>query len=302
MQLTPDCRKYTSFTTDEGQYQMKRLPMGLRTSPSTFSRLMTVAMSSLNFEKCFVYLDDLIVFGRNLEIHNKNLLDIFERLRKVNLKLNPTKCQFLKTELLYLGHVVSSKGVLSDPEKIKVVANYPVPTNVDELRRFVAFCNYYRKFIKNFADITIPLTNLCKKDTPFNFTMECQHSFEYLKKLLTSPPILQYPDFSQNKEFILQTDASGTAIGAVLCNHDLRPVAYASRPLNKAEKNYPTIQKELLAVVWGIKYFRPYLFGKKFTILSDHKPLLYLFGMKDPSSRLIKFRLLLEEYDFNICM
>lgn len=115
-----------------------------------------------------------------------------------------------------------------------------------------------------------------------------------------SPPILQYPNFSDENEFILQTDASGIAIGAVLCNKDMKPVAYTSRPLNKAELNYPTIQKELLAIVWSVKYFRPYLFGRKFTIMTDHKPLMYLFGMKDPSNRLLKFRLQLEEYDFAI--
>lgn len=279
---------------------MKRLPMGLKISPSSFSRVMTLAMSGLNMEKCFIYLDDLVVFGRSLDLHNKNLIDVFERLRKVNLKLNPNKCNFLQTKLLYLGHIVSEKGVLPDPEKNKAVQNYPVPKNSDEVRRFVAFCNYYRKFIKNFAEITLPLNQLCRKNVTFDWSTQCNNSFETLKRLLTSPPILEYPDFSSKNEFILQTDASGLAIGAVLCNKNMRPIAYTSRPLNNAERNYPTIQKELVAIVWAIKYFRPYLFGRKFTIITDHKPLLYLFGMKDPSSRLLKFRLSLEEYDFEI--
>lgn len=135
---------------------------------------------------------------------------------------------------------------------------------------------------------------------PFVWSDEREKSFQILKKLLISPPVLQYPDFSNKNEFILQTDASGIAVGAVLCNKDMRPIAYASRPLNKAERNYQTIEKELVAIVWGIKYFRPYLFGKNFTIMTDHKPLIYLFGMKDPSSRLLKHRLTLEQYDFNI--
>lgn len=298
--LNPESRKITAFTTNTGQYQMKRMPMGLKTSPSSFSRLMTIAMSGLTYEKCFVYLDDLVIFGRNLEGHNKNLIDVFERLRKVNLKLNPIKCNFLKKELLYLGHTVSADGISPDKTKIKVVENYPTPKSTEEVKRFVAFCNYYRKFVKNFAEITIPLNNLCRKDVPFIWSEQCENSFKIMKKALVSPPILQYPDFSDENEFILQTDASGIAVGAVLCNKDMRPVAYASRPLNKAEKNYPTIQKELLAIVWGVKYFRPYLLGKKFTIMTDHKPLLYLFGIKDPSSRLLKFRLTLEEYDFNV--
>lgn len=298
--LNSESRKLTAFTTNTGQYQMKRMPMGLKTSPSSFSRLMTIAMSGLTYEKCFIYLDDLVVFGRNLEIHNKNLINIFDRLRKVNLKLNPNKCNFLKTELLYLGHTVTSEGIMPDKSKIKVIESYPKPANTDDVKRFVAFCNYYRKFIKNFAEIASPLNNLCRKDVPFVWSDNCENAFVYLKNALISPSILQYPDFSEDNEFVLQTDASGIAVGAVLCNKNMRPIAYASRPLNKAEKNYPTIQKELVAIVWGVKYFRPYLFGRTFTIMTDHKPLLYLFGMKDPSSRLLKFRLVLEEYDFKI--
>lgn len=298
--LEPSSRKYTSFCTSTGQFQMKRLPMGLKVSPSAFSRVMSVAMSGLNFEKCFIYLDDLIVFGRNLQTHNKNLVDVFERLRKVNLKLNPTKCEFLKKQLLYLGHVVSAEGVQPDPEKTSVLQNYPIPQNPDDVKRFVAFCNYYRKFIINFAQITLPLNNLCRKNEPFNWTEECQNSFDYLRTAMMNTPILQFPDFSKNNTFILQTDASGTAVGAVLCNGNKKPVAYASRPLNKSERNYPTIQKELVAIVWAVKYFRPYLYGRRFIIETDHKPLIYLFSIKDPSSRLLKFRLSLEEYDFEI--
>lgn len=142
------------------------------------------------------------------------------------------------------------------------------------------------------------MNQLCRKNVKFEWSEQCEKSFNFLKTALTSPPILEYPNFS--KEFILQTDASGIAIGSVLCNNNMKPVAYASRPLNKAELNYPTIQKELLAIVWSIKYFRPYLYGRTFTIMTDHKPLIYLFGMKDPSCRLLKFRLTLEEYDFKI--
>lgn len=300
VKLEENSRQYTAFSTSTGHYQLKRLPMGLKTSCSAFSRVMSLAMSGLAFEKCFIYLDDLIIFGRSLAIHNQNLTDVFERLRKVNLKLNPTKCQFLKKEILYLGHLVSAEGVSPDPEKTKVLKKYPVPQNADEVRRFVAFCNYYRKFVPSFATITMPLNRLLKKDEPFVWDSECQNAFDYLKTALMTPPILQYPDFSNTNEFILQTDASDLAVGAVLCNGNMKPVAYASRPLNKAEKNYPVIQKELTAIVWAVKYFRPYLFGKKFTIMTDHKPLIYLFGMRDPSSRLIKYRLILEEYDFKI--
>lgn len=300
VELDEQSRKLTAFTTDRGQWQMKRLPMGLKISPSAFSRLMTVAMAGLNYEKCFVYLDDLIVFGRNLKEHNTNLMDVFNRLRKVNLKLNPLKCEFLRKEILYLGHIISDKGIAPDPDKVKALDEYPVPKNSDEVKRFVAFANYYRKFIPRFAELSVPLNKLCRKYARFEWTDECGTAFLTLKNALSHYPVLQYPDFSEKNEFILQTDASNSAIGAVLSNKDNRPVAYTSRSLNKAELNYPVTHKELLAIYWSVRHFRPYLYGRRFKIVTDHKPLVYLFSLTDPSSRLTKFRLGLEEYDFYV--
>lgn len=300
VELDPESRPCTAFTTDRGQFQMKRLPMGLKISPNVFSRLVTIAMAGLNYDVCFIYLDDLIVVGNSLQTHNKNLIKVLQRLREVNLKLNPQKCEFLKQQLLYLGHVISADGISPDPEKTKVISEYPVPKNADEAKRFVAFANYYRKFIPDFAKIAQPLNDLSRKGTIFNWSNECQQAFEELKKALVDSKLLEFPNFTGNNTFILKTDASGYALGAVLSNSNNKPVAFASRSLNKAERNYCTIEKELLAIVWGVKHFRPYLYGKKFHIISDHKPLLALFGMKNPSSRLTKFRLTLEEYDFTI--
>lgn len=300
VELEAESRPCTAFVTDKGQYQMKRLPMGLKTSPSAFSRLMTVAVSGLNYESCFVYLDDLIVYGRNLESHNKNLIKVFERLREVNLKLNPAKCEFLKKDILYLGHVVSEKGIQPDPEKISALEKWPTPQSTEEVKRVVAFMNYYRKFIPNFAELAVPLNQLTKKGINFSWSKDCQYSFNELRRRMMSPPVLQFPDFSEDAKFILRTDASRVAIGAVLSNSNDLPVAYSSRPLSKAEKNYAIIELELLAIVWAVQHFRPYLFGRKFEILTDHRPLVYLFGMRDPSSRLLKFRLKLEDFDFTI--
>lgn len=299
IELNPESRKYTAFIADK-HYQMKRLPMGLKTSPNAFSRAMTIAMSGLNYLKCIVYLDDIIIMGRTLDLHNKNLVDVFTRLRKTNLKLNPLKCNFLQKEILYLGHVVTPEGIKPDQKKISIIQNYPVPKNADEVRRLVAFANYYRKFIPRFSEITQPLNNLLKKNIEFIWNKECDKAFEKLKITMSSPPLLQYPDFSNENKFTLHTDASGIAIGCVLSNKNGLPVAYASRPLNRAEKNYPTIEKELLAIVWAVKYFRPYLYGRSFKIVTDHRPLIYLFNMNNPSSRLTKFRLCLEEYDFTV--
>lgn len=299
LELDPQSRKYTAFTTDK-QYQMKRSPMGLKTSPSVFSRLMTIAMSGINYNQAFIYLDDCVVIGKSMENHNKNLISVFERLRKVNLKLNPMKCDFLRTEIVYLGHKITSKGILPDDSKIETLRKYPVPLNSDDVKRYLAFANYYRRFIPNFAKITYSLNKLCKKDIEFEWSSECQQSFEQLKSCLMSPPVLDYPDFSEDNTFELRTDACKTGLGAVLSNKNGRVVAYASRNLSPAESRYPIIDLELLAIVWAVRHFRPYLYGRRFKILTDHKPLVYLFSLKDPSSRLTKFRLYLEEYDFEI--
>lgn len=298
MKLDEKSRPMTAFSTEDGHFQLKRLPMGLKISPSKFSRMMSTAMTGLTFSRCFVYLDDLIVFGKSLKDHDKNLNEVFERLRQVNLKIHPGKCTFLRKEVLYLGHVISDKGIHPDPAKAAAMSNYPTPTNADEVRRFVAFANYYRKFIPNFATIAIPLNKLLRKNVEFNFNEDCQKSFHLLKTILSSPQILQFPNFDE--EFILRTDASGFALGAVLSNFDDKLIAYASKTLSSAEKNYSTIEKELLAIVWAIRHYRPYLFGRRFKIITDHRPLVYLFSLKEPSSRLTKFRLLLEEYNFYV--
>lgn len=298
--LEEKSRKYTAFSTDRGRYELTRIPMGMKTSANCFSRAMTLAMTGLTHESCLIYLDDLCVFGSTLENHNQNLIKVLQRLRDLNLKLNPSKCKFLQKDILYLGHVVSANGIQPDPEKIKVIQNYPMPTTVKETKRFVAFANFYRKYIKGFADIAKPLNALTKKGVKFIWSEECQNSFETLKTALTNPPVLAFPNFDKNNQFVLKTDASNMALGAILCNSDDRPVAYASRQLSKAEISYPVIQKELLSICFAVKKFRPYLWGRKFKILTDHRPLVYLFGMKDPSSRLTKFRLELEQYDFII--
>lgn len=166
---------------------------------------------------------------------------------------------------------------------------------------FLGLAGYYRRFIPKFSHIAKPLNDLLKKDVSFQWTSTQQLAFEELKNILTNDIILQYPDFT--KDFILTTDASGTAIGSILsqktANGD-QPVAYASRTINKAELNYSTTEKELLAIVWSVNHFRPYLFGRKFKIVTDHKPLVWLFNVKDPGSRLMRWRLKLEEYQYEI--
>lgn len=301
-QIELDCksRPLTAFSTPNGHYQYTRLPFGLKISSNSFQRMLTIALSGLESE-AFLYVDDIIVFGCSFKHHNENLIKVLDRLNRYNLKLNPNKCCFLKSEVVYLGHLITPNGIRPDPSKYDAITKYPVPKNADDVRRFVAFCNYYRRFIKNFAEITTCLNSLSKKNTKFEWTEECQKAFETLKNRLITPPILQYPDF--DKPFILTTDASDFALGAILSQGEIgndRPITYASRSLNKHEKNKPVIEKELLGIHWGIQFFHPYLYGRKFVVVTDHRPLVSLFSHKNPSSKLTRIRLELSDYDFEI--
>lgn len=296
----------TGFTvstnsSSSGHYEFIRMPFGLKNAPATFQRLMNTALSGLQGLHCYVYLDDCIIYSHDLESHMTKLKLVFNKLREFNLKLQPDKCEFLRREVAYLGHIITDKGVSPNPEKVKSVTDFPTPTNVKQIKSFLGLVGYYRRFIENFSKLTKPLTSLLKKDVPFNWTPEQENSFQILKDKLTTAPLLQYPDFSA--PFVITSDASNYAVGAVLSQGDIgkdKPIAYASRTLNKPEGNYSTTEKELLAIIFAVKTFRPYIFGRKFKIVTDHRPLVWLFNVKDPGSRLIRWRLKLEEYDYEI--
>lgn len=291
----------TAFNTPFGHYEFLRMPFGLKNAPATFQRAMDSVLYGLQGERCFVYLDDIVVFASSLQEHEQKLSEVFERLQAHGLKVQPDKCEFLRKEVAYLGHIISNEGVKPNPEKVNSVRNFPTPKSCKDIKSFLGLAGYYRRFIPNFSKLTKPLTSLLKQDVPFVWGDAQQQAFDSCKDILTTTPILQYPDFT--KEFILTTDASIHAIGAILSQGEIGkdlPIAYASRTLNKAETNYSTIERELLAIVWAVKHFRPYLFGRKFKIVTDHKPLTWLFSIKDPGSRLVRWRLKLEEYDYEI--
>ncbi|KAL4135886.1 hypothetical protein QTP88_007468 [Uroleucon formosanum] len=278
------------------------MPFGLSGAPNTFQRLMNAALIGLNDIKAFVYLDDIIIYAADLTEHESRLEEVFQRLRKFNLRLQPSKCQFLRREVVYLGHLITDSGVKPDPAKISCVKEHPVPRNPTEIKQFLGLSGYYRRFIENYSQIAKPITILLKKGQPFEWTAECQTAFETLIQKLIQAPILQYPNFEEL--FILTTDAIGYAIGSVLSQgreigQDL-PIAYASRTLNKAEQNYSTTEKELLSIVWSVKHFRPYLLGRQFKIYIDHQSLAWLFNVKDPDFRLMRWRIKLSEYQYEV--
>lgn len=299
--LHQNSRKYTAFSTDNGMYQWTVLPFGLSVAPSSFSRMMALAFSKLSPEHCFSYMDDLIVIGFSEKDHINKLKRVFETCRKHNLKLNPEKCQFFKSSVGFLGHICTEDGLKPDPRKIAAVEKYPRPNDKDSVRRFVAFANYYRKFVRDFAKIARPLTQLTRKNVDFIWSHECEEAFQTLRKCLLTTPILKYPNFE--KPFKIIVDASDFACGGVLTQQydgiDM-PITYISRSFKKGELNKPPIEKELLAVHFAVTQLRPYIYGRHFVVNSDHKPLIYLYNLKNPSSRLSRLRLDLEEYDFEI--
>lgn len=294
-------RDITSFSTDKGSFRWKVLPFGLNVSPNSFARMMALAFAGLPPDSAFLYMDDIIVIGCSESHHLANLEQVFLVCRKRNLKLNPLKCEFLKPEVNFLGHRCTSNGMLPDQSKIEVIKRYPRPSDKDATRRLVAFANYYRRFIRNFADIVRPLNQITRKNVDFKWSQECELSFQTLKARLSSPPILQYPDFG--KPFLVTVDASNMACGAVLSQnfdgHDL-PIFFASKAFNRAEQNKSTIEKELIAIHFAVNHFRPYLYGTNFTVRSDHRPLIFLYKLKNPSSKLTRIRLDLEEYNFTV--
>lgn len=299
--LEPNSRDITTFSTEKGSFRWKVLPFGLNVSPNSFSRMMSIAFSGLPPDRAFLYIDDIIVIGKSEENHFENLRSVFEILKKFNLKINPEKCRFFQAEVTFLGHKCTAEGILPDDTKIKSMKNYPTPHDKDSTKRFVAFANYYRKFIHNFAELAQPLSKLTQKRIDFNWGKEQECAFNKLKNALIKPNILQYPDFT--KEFILKVDSSTLGCGGILLqNHNgiEMSVAYYSKTFQKGEKNKAIIEKELLAIFHSIIAFRPYLYGKHFTVYSDHKPLVYLFTMRNPASKLVRIKLELEEYDFDI--
>jgi hypothetical protein len=297
IRMEANSQKYTAFSTPKGHYEFNRMPFGLKNAPATFQRMMDEALQGLTGRICFVYLDDIIIYGRTPDEHAQRLLQVLQRIREKGLRLQQDKCEFLRPELEYLGHVVTPEGIKPNEGKIRAIKNHKKPHNEKTLRGLLGLVGYYRKFIKNFSMISAPLTQLLKKTTDWQWSPECETSYETLKSALCKEPVLRYPDF--NETFTLTTDASNYGIGGVLSQKG-HPCSFVSFTLNEAERNYSATEKECLAIVKCVRKLRPYLIGKHFIIETDHQVLRWLFNVKDPSSKLVRWRLLLEELDYEI--
>lgn len=295
--LDKESRDITAFSTENGSFRWTVLPFGLNISPNSFMRMMNMAFSGISPEKLFIYVDDIIVLGKSEQDHLKNLSDTLRRCRDRNLKINPEKCNFFRTEVLFLGHLCTAHGIKPDPSKYETIKNYPTPKDGDSVRRFVAMANYYRKFIPNFSITSIPLNQLTKKNVVFKWNVEHDTAFKKIKTMLCNPVILAYPNFDE--QFTLTVDASKQGCGAVLSQND-NPIAFASKSFTRAESNKATIEQELIAICWSIKHFKHYLYGTEFLVQSDHKPLVYLYKLKETNAKLTRLRLELAEFNFSI--
>jgi hypothetical protein len=247
------------------------------------------------------YIDDIIAGSQRFSDHLLELQKLFDKLKEVGLHLKLAKCSWCKTQLNFLGHTISAKGIYPDPKKIEVVQKLTPPVDLKSLRRFLGLTSYYRKFIRHYAQVAHPLNSLLRKGTIYKWTDDCQVAFEELKHRLATAPILAYPDFT--KPFALLTDASCTGLGAVLAqNIDGKEhvIAYCSRSLTKAEANYGITDLESLAAVWAISYFRPYLFGQRFTLYTDHQAVKALKSEKDLDGRLARWAIKLQPFQFDV--
>ena len=301
VKVTDEDMDKTAFICPKGMFRYRNMPFGLCNAGATFQRLMDVVLSGLNLDICLVYLDDIVTFSKTVEEHLERLDAVFSRLRQAGLKRKPEKCKFFQKSVTFLGHEISDQGIGTCQEKIKAVSEWPVPTNIREVRAFVGLASYYRRFVQNFASIATPLHALMKSNQRFVWGDKEQEAFEKLKAALTSPPILAMP--CDTGELILDTDAADTGIGAVLsqCQDGVeRVVAYASRSLDARERNYCVTRKELLAVVHFVRYFKQYLLGRTFRVRTDHAALTWLRHTPDPVGQQARWLEQLEEYDFSV--
>ena len=291
----------TAFRTRYGHFEFMVLPFGLTNAPATFMDLMQQLFHQHLDRFVIIYLDDILVYSKSIENHHKHLRIVLNTLRKNRLYAKLSKCCLYQDSVSFLGHVVSSKGVEMEQEKIKAIQEWPTPKTVKDIKSFLGLAGFYRRFIRNFSKISAPMTALLKKDVKFDWSEKHETAFQELKHAITNAPILANPD--PNFPFTVITDSSGFAIGAALCQDDgkgSRPIAYMSKKLLPAEMNYPTHERELLAIICALKEWRHYLFGSHFTVLTDHRPLQYLNSQPNLSARQTRWSEFLQQFDFTI--
>ncbi|GJV45105.1 putative nucleotidyltransferase, ribonuclease H [Tanacetum coccineum] len=287
----------TAFRTRYGHYEFLVMPFGLTNAPAVFMDLMNRIFHEYLDKFVIVFIDDILVYSKSEEEHERHLRIVLEILRQKKLYAKFSKCEFWLQQVAFLGHIVSADGIIMDPSKVEAITKWPRPTTVTEVRSFLGLAGYYRRFVEGFSRLALPLTQLMRKGEKFVWTDERQESFEELKRRLVSAPILTLPSGSGG--FQIYSDASKKGLGCVLMQHG-KVIAYASRQLKPYEVNYPTHDLELAAVVFALKIWRHYLYGEACDIFTDHKSLKYIFTQRELNMRQRRWLELLKDYDTNI--
>ena len=314
IRMAPESVAKTAFTSRHGHFEWLVLPMGLTNAPAEFMKMMEDTFRDQLNKSILVFLDDILVFSKTLEEHEKHLRAALEKLRAKKLYGKLSKCSFFRSEVEFLGHHVGRSGVRMVEDKVTAVERWPTPRTQKEVERFIGLAGFYRKFIKHFSRISAPLTELCgtrKKlagakgrappSKPFKWEAEQQRAFDDLKRAVISAPCLALPDME--REFILHTDASGYATGAVLMqrfDEGLRPIAFLSKKMRAAERRYPVHEQELLAILSALKAWRHYLSGRRFTVWTDHQSLQYMESSQMATPRQMRWAAWLSEFDFSV--
>ena len=288
----------TAFSTGRGLYQYRRVPFGMITSGAAMQYAMERVLGGLNGMICQTYIDDIIVYGKNVEEHDENLNVVLNRLRESGFKINLKKCNFRMREVECLGHVISGVGITPNPAKVKDIQEKKRPRTVKDVRSFMGMASYYRRFVKDFAQIAKPITELTKKDVRWKWSEECEVAYRRLIDEITNAPVLVYPDYS--KTFYVTTDASGEGIGAMLSQvhgNRHRPIAFFSRGLVGAESRYHVYEQEGLAIKAALQKFKFYILGYKVVVRTDNQPILYLLKSKECQGRVGKYMASIMEFN-----
>ena len=303
--LDDPSRPYVTINTHRGLYRYTRLPFGVASAPAIFQKVMDTILQGMDHVIC--YLDDILVTGRNDAEHLQTLEEVLKRLQRHGLRTKQETCEFLRDSVEYLGHCIDAKGLHATQDKLPAITKAPTPRNVQELRSFLGLLNYYGKFMPNLATLLHPLNNLLRKDATWNWTTECAEAFQKAKETLISSQVLAH--YNPYLPIKMAADASAYGVGAVIShmlpNGSEHPIAFASRTLSPSECNYAQIEKEALALIFGVKKFHQYLYGRKFTLVTDHKPLKAILGPKKgiPSlaaARLQRWAIILASYQYEI--
>ena len=295
----------TAFNTHLGHFEYLVMPFGLTNAPAVFQNLVNDVLRDMINNFVVVFLDDILVYSQSMDDHVLHVRTVLQRLLENRLFVKAEKCEFHASSVEFLGHVITEGSVKADQKKVKAVVDWPQPVDRTQLRRFIGFANFYRKFIKNFSQVAAPLNALTSPAVPFSWSPEATAAFKRLKTLFTTAPVLSMPDPA--KQFVVEVDASETGIGAVLSQREsvdghLHPCAFFSRKLTPAEKNYDVGNRELLAVHDSLKEWRHWLEGatQPFLVLSDHKNLIYLQSAKRLSPRQSRWALFFTRFNFSI--